>query len=121
MKKLTIAPNGGFICCVTPFIGQRCPDCQEFFANPQEVLGISAVAAHRKAKPRAKAEVTPPVELAVTEPTVPEDTPETTTPETDTAAETASADTAVVETVVIEEAPVQKPTKQSKQSKQSKQ
>jgi hypothetical protein len=110
MKKLTFAPNGGFICCVTPFIGQRCPDCQEFFANPQEALGISAVAAHRKAKPRAKDEVTPPVELAVTEPTVPEDTPETDAAETDTA-----------ETAVVEEAPVQKPAKQPKQPKQPKQ
>jgi len=44
MKKLTLAPNGGFICCVTPFVGQKCPDCQEFFANPKEALGISAVA-----------------------------------------------------------------------------
>jgi hypothetical protein len=70
MKKLILAPNGGFICCVTHFIGQRCPDCQEFFANPQEALGTSAVAEERTAEPNAQEEVNPPeapAETAVAE------------------------------------------------------
>jgi hypothetical protein len=118
MKKLILAPNGGFICCVTHFIGQRCPDCQEFFANPQEALGISAVAEERnrdneeveerEAEPNAGEEVNPPVEPPVepdaTEPPVPAETTE-----------------APAETAVAEETSVSKPAKQPKQPKQPKQ
>lgn len=116
LRKLTTPHGDYFVCCVTPFHGQVCPECKTLHENPvddavdfHEALALE-VAAERESE--KEEDTLPPVDPAPTTPTSP------------SAGEGAQEGAEIVDPTPVgasapaaPEAPAAKPAKQPKQPK----